>query len=235
MLIDERSLAIQVLRSIKRFFKFRELEEILGLPTPTIWRYIHGDVKPSVERARELTSRLLSPPVISRLMERVLGNSNNELVNVYKVAYSVDVLRIASIDAYLWSRELSPTAVLTIETDGIPLATMIAMMLNTKLLVAKKRREVGFEHFIDVSYLAYDPPEIVTLYLPRGLLTAEDRVIIVDDLVRSGKTSKALAQLISKARAQIKGFYALLAIGDGWRKNIESITPNYRIFYSIRR
>jgi len=168
-------------------------------------------------------------------MEKLLGNTGNELVNVYKVAYSIDVLRIASIDAYLWSRELNPTAVLTIETDGIPLATMIATMLNTKLLVAKKRREVGFEHFIDVSYLAYDPPEIVTLYLPRGLLTSEDRVIIVDDLVRSGKTSKALAELIRKTRAQIKGFYALLAIGESWRKAIESITPNYRIFYTIRR
>jgi len=231
--IDERDLAIELLHSMKKFFKFRELEKMLEISTPTLWRYIHNEIKPSPERAREIISRLLSPRVIESLKSRLVSVEEN-VVNVYPLAYSVEVLTIASIDAYLWARNLEPTCVITIETDGIPLATLIAKMLGVRLVVAKKRREVGFKHFLETSYMAYDPPEVITLYIPREVLPSDERVLIVDDLVRSGRTTRAIADLIRKSGSTPIGLYALLGYGDKWIPVVRSIVgDNFKTLFRI--
>ncbi len=232
--VDDRDLAVELLNSMKKFFKFRELEELLDLPTPTIWRYIHGEIRPSYDRARQLIQRLLSNETLIKLANQLVKRSDNNLVNVYLVAYNVDILNIASIDAYVWSRAIQPNTVLTIEADGIPLATLIAKRLSAKLVVAKRRKEIGFKRFIETTFITHDPPEVVTLYVPEEMLSNSDRVLIVDDLVKSGRTTRALAEIVKRVNAKIVGFYALMSIGTKWKQIIEDIVGrNYRILINI--
>ncbi|NPA97483.1 MAG: hypothetical protein GXO32_07785 [Crenarchaeota archaeon] len=231
---DVRDLAIELLHSMKRFYKFRELESILGISTPTLWRYIHGEIKPSPERAREIINRLLSPPVLEEVKRKIVSVRDG-IVNVYPLAYSIDVLTIAAIDAYLWARDLGPSVVLTTEVDGIPLATLIAKKLGVSLLVAKRRREVGYSHFLETSYLAYDPPEVRTIYLPKEVLPPNERVLIVDDLVRSGRTTRALIDIVRQARSIVVGFYALIGYGPTWRSALKSLVGDrYRVLFEVQ-
>lgn len=233
--IDYAGLVIEVLSSLKRFLKFRELGNILSISIPTLWRYIHGDIKPSQDRAKNMLFRLLSRDVIETTMPRVLRVANSDVVNLYTVAYNIDTLTLASIDALLWGKDKGFTAVATVEVDGIPLATMIAKRLGIKLVVVKRRKEVGFERFIELSYITSMPPEVVTLYLPEGVIGHSDRVLIVDDLARSGKTSGALCELIKKSGAKPFGFYALIGVGDTWKKTITyHVGDSYRILYEVK-
>ncbi len=231
--IDERELAIELLHSVKKFFKFRELESLLGISTPMIWRYIHGEVKPSVDRAREIISKLLSREVLEMIKSRVLQVKEGGIVNVYPLAYSVEILTIASIDALLWASKFSPTCVMTTEVDGIPLATLIAKRFGIKMVVAKRRRELGYSNFYETTYMSYDPPELRSLYVPKDLLDEEDRALIVDDLVRSGRTTLALVEIARKAKAEIVGLYALLSVGDRWKQAIEGVVPSYRTLFEV--
>jgi len=231
---DVRDLAIELLHSMKRFYKFRELESILGISTPTLWRYIHGEIKPSPERAREIINRLLSPKVLEEVKRKIVSVRDG-IVNVYPLAYSIDVLTIAAIDAYLWARDLAPSVVLTTEVDGIPLATLIAKKLGVSLLVAKRRREVGYSQFLETSYLAYDPPEVRTIYLPKEVLPPNERVLIVDDLVRSGRTTRALIDIVRQARSIVVGFYALIGYGPTWRSVLKSLVGDrYRVLFEVQ-
>jgi len=231
---DERDLAVELLMSMKRFFKFKELENLLNISVPTIWRYIHGEIKPSIDRAREMLNKLLSRDVLNIVRDKILSIYSNGIVNVYNLAYSIDILSIASIDAYLWAYNLRPTAIVTAETDGIPLATLIAKRLNAKLATVKRRKDVGFKRFYETNYIAYDPPGIVTLYLPEGVLNAKDRVLIVDDLVRSGRTSQAVAELVKQSGAEVVGFYALIGMGSAWKSTIEKIVgSSYRVLFEV--
>ena len=231
---DIRDLAIELLHSVKKFYKFRELEELLGISTPTLWRYIHGEIKPSPERAREIISKLLSPPVLENIKRKIVSVRDG-IVNVYPLAYSIEVLTIASIDAYLWARDLSPSTILTTEVDGIPLATLIAKKLGATLVVAKRRREVGFAQFIETSYLAYDPPEIRTLYVPREVLPPNERVLIVDDLIRSGRTTRALVDIVRQARGVVVGVYAMIGYGDGWKNVVKAIVGDrHKVLFELR-
>ncbi len=231
---DIQELAIELLNAVKKFFKFKELERLLNIPIPTIWRYIHRAMKPSVERAQEIISTLLREDVISSIMSRVI-ELDKGIVKIYDAVYNIDVLTIASIDAYLWARSLEPTAVMTVETDGIPLATLVAKRLGTKLVVVKKRKEIGVKHFYEVSFVARDPPEIVTLYLPTDVLAPGSRVLIVDDLIRSGRTTRALIELVEMARSSVVGVYALIGVGDSWIENLKDLVGDrYRVLFRIK-
>lgn len=232
--IDERELVIEVLSSLKRFFKFKELEDILGISIPTLWRYIHGDIRPSQERSRQMITKLLDNEMINIIKEKVIRTDEEGIINVYSLAYDIDILTIASIDAMLWAQNMGFTSVATVETDGIPLATLIAKRLDVKLITVKRKKEVGFNKFIEVSYITRIPPEVISLYLPEGIVEYGDKVLIVDDLVRSGRTSVALFELIKRAGARPAGFYALIGIGGAWRNNVEKyVGSNYRVLFRV--
>lgn len=233
--VDYAELVTEVLASLKKFMKFKELENLLGISIPTLWRYIHGDIRPSQERAKGMIIKLLSNEVVELLISRVLKVMDSDIVSLYPVVYNIDILTLASIDAMMWGKDKEFTALITVEVDGVPLATMIAKRLGLKLAVVKKRKEVGFTKFIELSYITSMPPEIVTLYLPEGVLSHDDRVLIVDDLVRSGRTTSALCELVKKSGAKPEGFYALIAIGDIWKKAVEQcVSSSYKVLYMLK-
>jgi adenine/guanine phosphoribosyltransferase-like PRPP-binding protein len=234
MTVDEGDLVVELLISMKKFFKFKELEKLIDLSSPTIWRYVHGEVKPSAERARVLLTKLLDQAIIEKLREKLVEFDAEGFAKTYELVYNIDLLNIASIDAYIWSQNLGVNCVATVEVDGIALATLTARRLNSKLVVIKKRKEVGYQKFYEVSYVTSSPPEVVTLYLPSGVIEYGEKVLVVDDVVRSGKTSAAVFELIKKAGGRPVGFYALLAIGNNWKQVIEKyVGNNYKTFFQV--
>jgi adenine/guanine phosphoribosyltransferase-like PRPP-binding protein len=234
MTVDEGDLVVELLISMKKFFKFKELEKLIDLTSPTIWRYVHGEVKPSAERARVLLTKLLDQAIIEKLREKLVEFDAEGFAKTYELVYNIDLLNIASIDAYIWSQNLGVNCVATVEVDGIALATLTARRLNSKLVVIKKRKEVGYQKFYEVSYVTSSPPEVVTLYLPSGVIEYGEKVLVVDDVVRSGKTSAAVFELIKKAGGRPVGFYALLAIGNNWKQVIEKyVGNNYKTFFQV--
>jgi adenine/guanine phosphoribosyltransferase-like PRPP-binding protein len=234
MSIDERELVVEMLLSLKSFFKFKELEEVLNITVPTLWRYVHGDIKPSVDRARQILSKLLDQEIVNKLKEKLVRSDDEGIIRTYNIVYNTDLLSYASIEALLWAQNMGFSTVATVEVDGIPLATLIAKRLNAKLVVIKKRKEVGYTRFIEVSYITQAPPEVVTLYLPEGSIEYGEKVLVTDDLVRSGRTSAAVFEVIKKAGGRPTGFYALIGIGDDWKPIIERyVGSNYRVLLHI--
>jgi len=231
--INIRDAIVEILRTARKFFKYRELEDVLELPAPVIWRYISGEVKPSVERAYEILDKVKKRKLIKEVLRRAVAKIDGDLINLYTIVYNIDLLKLAAVEAYIEFSNFNPSTILTVETDGIPLAVMTAAYMGTKIVVAKKRKEIGFEDYLEETYLAFDPPSLITLYVPHDVLEERDRVLIVDDVLRSGRTSKALVNLVYKANAEVIGIFALLAIGSRWRSQLEDITPKIHILYEI--
>jgi len=232
--IDYRELVREALISIKKYLKFKELETLLELQAPTLWRYMRGEVRPSEERALQLLQKLVGKEATEMIWSKISYSKSSDLVDLYSIAYNVDILTLAHIDALIWMRGLDPTAIVTVEVDGIPLATLIAQKLGVKLAVIKKKKEIGYERFYEASFVVPGVPEVVTMYLPEGTLDRSDRVVIVDDLIRTGRTTKVVIELIGKAGAKVVGLYALLAVGDRWKSVIEPlIGKNYKVFFEV--
>ncbi len=230
---DVRRHAVDALRILRKVLKYKELEKITGLSTPALWRYVNMRILPTRERAKELLDRLLSEDVIKRIIRDNIEVIDNSVVNTSNLIYNVDFLKIFALVAYRVFRDLEPTAIATVEVDGIPLAVAVSEIFDAKLVVAKRRLDVGVSNYYEVSYMSMDPPSITSLYIPSNVLNRDDRVLIVDDLLRSGRTSQALIRLIRRSKSTPVGLYTIIAFGNRWYNVLGSEVSRIYVNYTV--
>jgi adenine/guanine phosphoribosyltransferase-like PRPP-binding protein len=67
--------------------------------------------------------------------------------------------------------------------------------------------------------------KLMSLYLPKRSIKKGERLLIVDDVIRSGETQRALLRLAKKMNAQIAGLFAVVAVGDKGIRALENEMP----------
>ncbi|MCJ7631716.1 adenine phosphoribosyltransferase [Candidatus Bathyarchaeota archaeon] len=215
-----RLMTIDLLITAKRNFTYRELSSRTGLPVTVLSRYVKGHVLPSSTRAKQIWGTLeklvsLEEELKRRIKFDEFGYFDNSTI-------ISDPLLLQQATQYFFSRFSGKriTKVMTAAVDGIPLATLICEALGTEMVIAKKTKDVGIRGFVEESYIPGNSAIVVTLYIPRNVIRRGDNVLIVDDVIKSGETHRAMVNLVSKCRAELTGIYALIAVGDQWRETL---------------
>jgi len=149
------------------------------------------------------------------LRRRIIFNKDGYFDNT-NIVGDFNLLRQAAHHALATFAGKRVTKVLTAAVDGIPLATMVANSLGVNLVIAKRNKEVGVPAFLEETYVGIT----MTLYLPKDAIKRRDSILIVDDMIKTGETQAALVNLVHKAKAEISGVYALIAVGNEWQKKI---------------
>jgi adenine/guanine phosphoribosyltransferase-like PRPP-binding protein len=209
------------LRALRSSIRRAQIAEVLaghGLRISPIdlSRYTYGSHMPKPEKALEMLEAIHGSGLSRMVVEQRVSVDEMGVVNVPLLAYDLDVLLLAASAAYLEFRGIAD-AVLTAAVNGVPLATLVAWALSAKLAVARRERESTTMKYLEAEVFLSDPPSVSHLYLPAGVLQRGERVLIVDDLLRSGRTLRALTRIAESAGAYVVGVLALLAVGDGWR------------------
>ena len=116
-------------------------------------------------------------------------------------------------------KNLKITKILTAAVDGLPLAVRIADQLEAELIIAKNTKEVGVPKYIEENYTpSSSSGNLLTLYVPKHLLSKKDRVLIIDDIIRSGYTQKALIKICHKINAKVLGVLIMIGFGTKWKE-----------------
>ena len=98
----------------------------------------------------------------------------------------------------------SITMVLTAEASGIALATICAQKYNVPMVFAKKAKSDNIEGGLYQSEIfSYTYKKKVTQILSKEWLTANDRVLIVDDFMANGEAMRGLCDIVEKAGATL--------------------------------
>src|SRR6266567_3760459 len=179
---------IELLNLAKEQYTYRELSGILHLPETVLSRYVKGHVLPTAERAEEINRTLQKYMSLEKeLHERIKFDDLGYFDNTGIINDTMLLERAVqqAVGKFAGKRV---NKVMTAAVDGVPLATLLAHRLGTRLIVAKQSREVGVREIID-----------------------------------SGETQRAMMKVILKARAEVIGIYALIAIGNEWKSRIESV------------
>jgi purine operon repressor len=215
-----RLMTIELLRTAKKQYTYRELSSKTSLPVTVLSRYAKGHVLPNTERAR-LLWRTLSKMVglHVELRRRIVFNKDGYFDNT-NIIGDFNLLRQAAHHALATFAGKRVTKVLTAAVDGIPLATMVADSLGVNLIIAKRTKEVGVPTFLEKTYVLRDSGITMTLYVPKDAVKRRDSILIVDDMIKTGETQAALVDLVHKARAEISGVYALVAVGNEWQRKL---------------
>jgi len=219
-----RLVAVELLRTAKladRKLTYRRLSEMTNLPVTVLSRYAKGHVLPNSERARHLF-RVLSKIVDleTELRKRIRFNDEGYFDNT-SIIGDINLLRQAASFALARFAGKRITKVLTAAVDGLPLATMIANSLGVNLVVAKCSKEVGVPSFLDETYVLNPSGVTMTLYVPKDAIRRQDSVLVVDDMIKSGDAQAALINLVNKAKAELSGVFALIAMGDAWKRTLK--------------
>lgn len=98
------------------------------------------------------------------------------------------------------------TKILTAEASGIPLATVCSYCYGVPMIFAKKAKSDNIEGGLYRSDIfSYTYKKKVTLICSQNWLTAEDKVLIVDDFMANGEAMRGLLEIVRQSGAELVG------------------------------
>ena len=107
--------------------------------------------------------------------------------------------------------------IITAESKGIPLAYEMARQIGAKKwLLARKGAKLYMKDLFSVEVRSITTDHVQKLYLDGedARLMQGKKILIVDDVISTGESLRALEELVSKAGGNIVGRMAILAEGD---------------------
>ncbi|MET1129164.1 MAG: phosphoribosyltransferase family protein [Thermoproteota archaeon] len=209
--------AVEALRLLHQSFSYSKLEGMLGIPRSVLAQYVTGSRVPSPGQAALIVERVLKVVNLAQIITSKLRTMGS-IADLEDVVLDPLILNLVS----LWAeRRYSGRidVVLSAETIGIPLATAVALSLGARLVIARRRPESTVREYIRAE--AGEPPfEVKVFYIPRDKLPPGLRVLLVDDLARTGITLEALARGVKRAGCTVEAAVIIIALGSKWRERL---------------
>lgn len=232
-------MCVEYLMDLRSYYQNREIISILRkhgvkISGSILSRYLRGRMMPSIDKSLAILQAFESENILRETLEKILVVNRDGIINIPYIAFSLPILRMASCHAWLEYRDKNIEHVLTAAVNGIPLSTLVAEKLNARLAVAKQSLDAGITRYLETKYIAPNPPRYQTLYIPYYALKPQSNVLIVDDLLFSGRTLGALIGLAKKIHANIKGVFSLIAMGDNWRIYLKDC-PNAEVHIILEK
>lgn len=146
------------------------------------------------------------------LEERILADGRVLGENILKVdsflTHQVDYQLMKAIGQVFATAyaEHGITKVVTIEASGICPALYTAEALGVPMIFAKKHKNITMtEGILTADVYSFTKQVTSTVSIAGRLLSAEDKVLIIDDFLANGKAAKGLIDIISQAQASVAG------------------------------
>lgn len=112
--------------------------------------------------------------------------------------------------------------IITAESKGIPIAHEMARLAgNQKYFIARKKAKLYMTGVFEVTVHSITTEGEQKLYLDKAdaALMKDKRILIVDDVVSTGESLRAVEELVKAAGAQIAGQMCILAEGDAQKRS----------------
>lgn len=109
----------------------------------------------------------------------------------------------------------------TAESKGIPLTYEMARQSGKPYVLARKSIKLYMSDPVSVSVKSITTAQVQTLYMDSAdmALLHGKRVLLVDDVISTGDSMNALANLVEKAEGVVVGKCAVLAEGDAGNRD----------------
>ena len=119
--------------------------------------------------------------------------------------------------------------IVAIESRGFIFASALSYNLSKPLILLRKKNKLPAEKYSVDFELEYGK---ATLEIHKDSIKAEERVLIIDDLIATGGTAEAGAKLVEKTGGRVAAFIFVINLYDlGGKKLLES--KGYKTFSLI--
>jgi len=214
--------AIEILKLFKQEYSYKELSSFINLPTPVLSRYINGHVLPSQNRAKEIIEKFKKRYLIDIVMRKIKFEDSGTFDHTNLISNPDLLEKIAKV-VFQDFNFVKVNKVLCVESDGIPLAIQVGKEFGVNMIVAKRRKEMGVEDFVEVKRV-YLTGTYSYLYIPKGAIKKREFVLLVDDVIRTGSTMEAMIDICKKVGANVAGVFTIISVGDSIAKLKKKLT-----------
>ena len=169
------------------------------------------------------------------LEEKILSDAIIKPGNILKIDnflnHQIDIGIIRQIAIELKRRfgNLEVNKILTIEANGIAIATMLGNLYDVPVVFAKKSETANStdNKYVSQAY-SFTHKQMNKVFVSKPYLHPTDRVLIVDDFLADGQAAHALIDLVHQAGGEVVGIGIAVEKGqqDGGRLLREE---NYRL------
>ncbi len=146
------------------------------------------------------------------LEERILKDGQVRPGEILKVdsflnhQLDVDLLNEIGKTLYEKYKDCGITRILTIEASGIAIACIAANYFHVPVVFAKKAKSKNLDGDLYSSVVhSYTYGKDYTVTLSKKFLTADDKVLLVDDFLAVGKAMLGLLDICEQAGAEVVG------------------------------
>jgi purine operon repressor len=113
-----------------------------------------------------------------------------------------------------------PTAVLTSEVKGIPVAFFASYAMGVPLAVCRFRNRPSDGPAVGVHFPT-SSGDVRTMYLGTRFINSSSRVVIIDDFMRGGSTAAGMLLMAREFGAEVSGVGVFISSRDEGRKAVK--------------
>lgn len=124
--------------------------------------------------------------------------------------------------------------IVTPEAKSIPLAYEMSRQSGKKYFVARKGAKLYMHDPVHIDVRSITTDKVQTLYLDgaEGNLLTGKKVLIVDDVISTGESLRAVVELVKSFNAEIIGAAAILAEGDAANRTDITYLEKLPLFFN---
>ena len=95
--------------------------------------------------------------------------------------------------------------IITIEASGIAPAVMMGFLLDLPVVFAKKKKPSTMEGLLSTTVFSFTKQREYNVIISKEYLTAEDKVLFIDDVLANGNAAKGIIDLCNHAGCELVG------------------------------
>lgn len=185
----------------------REVFEINGLGEVRTFSGAAGGIifypKVPIEEQKELVATLIEKFTNGK---RILQGNYIYMSDILQDSYMLS--KVGRLIASHYIKE-NINVVMTVESKGIGLATIVARYLNVPYVIARRDSSDAIGPTISVNYVAGSHQTVKKMELEKNSLKTNQRVLIVDDFLRNGGTVQGMISLLNEFDCEAVGVCVL--------------------------
>ncbi|MEM0198910.1 MAG: phosphoribosyltransferase family protein [Desulfurococcaceae archaeon] len=214
-----RLLSSEVLRHLKPVLSYRDISLITGLPESVLCRYVKGSIIPSFEQAVKILARISLSIDLGVILKDLVEREKSPVIDLLRVLKDPYIIRLLSIIIMLELVDKTITKLVATAEAVLPIATELSMEFRAPVLLVKRKSYPGVQYF-NIS-LMRSPKDVETLYLDKDLISRKDKVLVVSDVVFTGKTLESVLQMLAKAKVEVVDCIVILGLGTRWEERLQ--------------
>ena len=215
-----RILANDMLRLLKPNLPYKVLNEITKVPESVLCRYVRGNIIPSFEQAANILARLALSIDLDYLLKELVEEERSNIIDLSRVLKDPYVVRLLSVIISLKLIGKEITKIIATAEAVMPLATVLGIELNVPIVLVKRKAYPGIHYY--TAIVPRSPKDTETLYIDKDLISRRDNILVLADVVYTGRTLKTVLTTLEKARVKIADIIVVLGLGELWKKELKN-------------